>query len=519
MAGLWEVDSVQISSLITNQYPAFGTNTWEYIVANSGTTSGDHDLHINMAIDSSGTGYHGNNLGSASPIVAEVLNATPSQVAHLQLSSVKHSKTRGIFRFYTEHNSERHYELHPMTELLTNNGPNSFGLDTNYRPNVTNVSDGATHPNSTLIGIFSDTMTITVLADNNRILIDSPIAGNYMQYAGVALSALTNDSVSPYFWFRPDLVPSATVRCRIITNTLAATAAAGLFSNQTLTVNALTRTDMLEVSNQVAALSYPSNPSTSFTRPVELITLSITNTGVATLPIITDVQATSVTETSAIVQWTTDVPSDSRATYGLTPLTVTNSVNGSGTVTFHTVNLTGLVASNVYYFDVSSASPAGRTTEDNGEQHYIFVTSGPFDLPLTPAGGLTSSGNPGGPFSQTNQVYNLSNTNASSANWSVTKTAVWLDVSPTNGLLATGESTNITVSINDNANSLDAGSYSDFVVLRNLSSGSLTSRLVRLTVFPLPTLAVTPSLPFQFCRAAGRPVQSGQPELHVEQPR
>src|SRR6266404_5076744 len=31
MAGQWEVTSVQISSLITNQYPAFGTNTWEYI--------------------------------------------------------------------------------------------------------------------------------------------------------------------------------------------------------------------------------------------------------------------------------------------------------------------------------------------------------------------------------------------------------------------------------------------------------------------------------------------------------
>src|SRR5882724_8949444 len=102
MASYWEVDSVQISSLVTNQYPAFGTSTWEYIVANTGTTTGDHDLHINMAIDSAGTGYHGNNTGSASPIVAEVLNATPSQVAHLQLSSVKHSKTRGIFRFYTE---------------------------------------------------------------------------------------------------------------------------------------------------------------------------------------------------------------------------------------------------------------------------------------------------------------------------------------------------------------------------------------------------------------------------------
>ena len=39
MAGLWEVDSVQISSLITNQYALYGTSTWEYIVPNSGTTT------------------------------------------------------------------------------------------------------------------------------------------------------------------------------------------------------------------------------------------------------------------------------------------------------------------------------------------------------------------------------------------------------------------------------------------------------------------------------------------------
>ena len=423
----------------------------------------------------------------------------PAQLSHLQSATVKHSKTRGIFRFYTEHSSERHFEIHPVTELFTNNGPNSFGLDTNYRPNVTNVSDGATHPNSTLIGVFdgSDTMSATVLSDNNRVLINSPAPSvNYVQYAGVALSGLTNDSVSSYFLFRPTLVPSATVRCRIVTNTPAATAAASLFSNQTLTVNALTRTDMLEVSNRVAALSYPSNPSASFVRPIELITLSIGDTGVATLPIISDVQATNVTGTAATIQWTTDVASDSRVIYGLTQSTVTNTVNGSGTVTAHTVNLTGLAASTVYYFDASSASPAGRSTDDNGEQHYIFITAGPFDLPLTPANGFTASGNPGGPFTPSNQVYSLSNTNGSSATWGVTKTAQWLDVSPTNGVLGAGQSTNITFSINANANSQADGSYSDFVIFRNLTSGSLTSRVARLTVFPPPTLAVSPSIAF-----------------------
>jgi PKD repeat protein len=507
MAGYWEVDSVQISSLVTNQYPAFGTNTWEYIFPHN-NISGDGDVHVDMAIDESGTGKDGGNTGN-SPIVGEVVNATSNQLSHLKSSSVVHSETRGIFRFYTEHSGERHYEIHPMTELLTwNTNMSTFVLDSNYRPNVTNVSEGASHPNSTLIGVFdgSDTITTTVLSDNNRVTINSPAPSvNYVQYAGEALSAVSTDSVSPYFWFRPDLVPSATVRCRIVTNTLAATAAAELFSNQTLTVNALTRTDMLEVSNRVAALSYPSNQSASFVRPIELITLSIGDTGVATLPIIADVQATNVTETAATVHWTTDVPSDSRVIYGLTPSTVTNSVSGAGTVTFHTVNLTGLVASTVYYFDASSASPAGRTTDDNEEQHYVLITAGSFDLPLTPAGGLTSSGNPGGPFAPSDQVYSLSNTNASPANWSLTKSAIWLDVAPTNGQLAAGGSTNITVSINDNANSQAAGSYADFVVFRNVTSGSLTSRVVNLAVFPLPTLAVTPLPGFDSAGPPGGP--------------
>src|SRR5437899_3163183 len=75
MASLWEADSVQISSLVTHQYPVFGTNTWEYIVPNN-SSAADGDLHVNMAIDLSGTGYHGNNNGDASPIVAEIVNVT-----------------------------------------------------------------------------------------------------------------------------------------------------------------------------------------------------------------------------------------------------------------------------------------------------------------------------------------------------------------------------------------------------------------------------------------------------------
>jgi hypothetical protein len=88
------------------------------------------------------------------------------------------------------------------------------------------------------------------------------------------MSTLLNDGVSSYFLFRPDMVPQTVVRCRIVAGTVAATVANTLASNQTVTVNALTRTDMLVVSNQIASMT--ANQTSTFARPVELITLGLT---------------------------------------------------------------------------------------------------------------------------------------------------------------------------------------------------------------------------------------------------
>jgi hypothetical protein len=374
MAGLWEVDSIEISSLANAQYPAYSPNNWEYIVPHS-SIAADGDVHLDMATSASGAGSSGNNAG-ASPIVGEVINATGSQLTHLKLSSVKHSKVRGIFRLYTEHAGERHFEIHPMTGLWTNNGGSVFGLNTDYHTNITVVGDGATHPNSTLIGLFNGSRTLIaqVMADNTRVVFtySSPLA-NYVQYDGVALSGVLTDSVSTYFLFRPDLVPAAAVRCRIVTNTAAAVTAAGFTSNQTVTVNALTRTDLLIVSNQIASLS--ANQSSTNTLPVELITLSVSSTGIVeSLPIITDVQAVNITRTNATIQWTTDTFADSSVFYGTDQSFVTNVVSAGGSVTNHSVTVGGLVRDTLYYFDVSSTSTGGTTSDDNQGSDYSFTT-------------------------------------------------------------------------------------------------------------------------------------------------
>jgi PKD repeat protein len=371
MAGLWETDSIEISPLADAQYPQFGTNVWQYTYVHN-NISGDGDFHVDMAIDSSGTGTNGNNTQN-SPIVAEVVNATSSQLTVMKAKRGGQYKARGIFRFFAEHVSERHFEVHPMTELLAWNG-SSFVLSNDYRPNIKFVAEGASKTTTQLQNVFSDTGSATVMADNDHIIFGYPApSSNYVQYDGVALSTQLTDFVSSYFLFRPNLVPSATVRCRIITNTPAATAAAALAVNQLITVNALTRTDMLAVSNQIAALT--ANQSVAFAKPIEFITLSISGTGTAVvLPAISNVQATNITLKTATIQWATDVSSDSTVLYGPSPSAITNVTSVGTSVTNHSVALAGLHSGTTYYFNVASTGASGSSTDDNQEAHYTFST-------------------------------------------------------------------------------------------------------------------------------------------------
>jgi hypothetical protein len=54
--------------------------------------------------------------------------------------------------------------------------------------------------------------------------------------------------------------------------------------------------------------------------------------------------------------------------------------------------------------------------------------------------------------------------------WKGTATANWLSLSTTNGTLAAGARTNITVTINANANSLAEGTYTNTIGFTNLAN-------------------------------------------------
>jgi hypothetical protein len=93
----------------------------------------------------------------------------------------------------------------------------------------------------------------------------------------------------------------------------------------------------------------------------------------ATPPVISEVHATASNSNSAIVTWTTNVPSTSSVFLGTGALTA--RTDSSGLTDTHAVLLTGLAAGTTYRYDVMSRSNTGALTADSlGGQHRQFTT-------------------------------------------------------------------------------------------------------------------------------------------------
>jgi subtilisin family serine protease len=130
----------------------------------------------------------------------------------------------------------------------------------------------------------------------------------------------------------------------------------------------------------------------------------------------------------------------------------------------------------------------------SNNQAILFLPPAAGGLVVTPVIGLTATGPVGGPFSPSSQDYTLSNSSASSINWTAGESHTWVSLNATSGTLAAGASTTVTVSINASANNLTAGSYGASVGFTNTTTGSgHTSREVSLAVNSPGQLAVSPS--------------------------
>jgi hypothetical protein len=149
-----------------------------------------------------------------------------------------------------------------------------------------------------------------------------------------------------------------------------------------------------------------------------------------------------------------------------------------------------------------------NTTNGNGNttRSVNLTVNAPATLSVTPAGGLTSSGNSGGPFSPSNINYTISNTGNASLGWIATPSIDWLTVSNTSGNLNPGQSTIVTVSINSLANVLSPNNYTGYVYFHNLINGiGDATKTVSLTVNAAGSLSVSPAGGWSSSGAQGGP--------------
>src|SRR5690606_6997988 len=104
-------------------------------------------------------------------------------------------------------------------------------------------------------------------------------------------------------------------------------------------------------------------------------------------------------------------------------------------------------------------------------------------LQVTPDTGLTSIGTPGGPFSEYEQVYTLTNTGDTALLWSASASAPWLTLSNASGSLEPDAAAQVVARINPSANALPAGVYAETITFVNrLNGNGTTTRTVLLTV-------------------------------------
>ncbi len=89
-------------------------------------------------------------------------------------------------------------------------------------------------------------------------------------------------------------------------------------------------------------------------------------------PVISAVNSSGVTGTSATITWITDRPSTSQVSYGTTASYGSSSVNNSTLATVHSVNLAGLVPGTAYNFAALSANAAGKSSTS---ANFTFTTS------------------------------------------------------------------------------------------------------------------------------------------------
>ncbi len=110
-------------------------------------------------------------------------------------------------------------------------------------------------------------------------------------------------------------------------------------------------------------------------------TFTTQSAGDTTPPVISEIGASSITDTGATIIWTTDESSTSTVNYGTTT-SYGSTATGSGGVTSHSVSFSGLSASTTYHCRVVSTDIAGNTATST-DRTFTTASSGTTTTILT----------------------------------------------------------------------------------------------------------------------------------------
>jgi hypothetical protein len=177
--------------------------------------------------------------------------------------------------------------------------------------------------------------------------------------------------------------------------------------------------------------------------------------------------------------------------------TVTAVRSGGGTYSATTDTngvyaLTHVLAASTYTLTVTNAGDSSATNHySTGTYVYNqlpsgnvwganFVLSPP--LLVIPETGFAAIGPVGGAFSVDYQICTLTNTSASTVTWALSNPSAWLSVTSSNGTLAAGAVSNLTISLSSAAYSLAAGTYSGSIWITNVNNGRAQQLQFSLTV-------------------------------------
>jgi hypothetical protein len=124
-------------------------------------------------------------------------------------------------------------------------------------------------------------------------------------------------------------------------------------------------------SYSVQAFDVGDNVSAQSSPPVTVTTLPASTNP----PVISNVQATSVTQTSAAISWSTDIPSSSQVNYGTSSNYTSSTTVDTTLVTSHLTTLSGLSADTIYHFDVVSTGSVNNTSTSSDGTFTTLATN------------------------------------------------------------------------------------------------------------------------------------------------